>query len=968
MSNEIMKMIVLRPPQLDRKSPVVGSVLWPTIFNLLTPSQISTLEASSPLLYLAIHDISNPSLGSTRETFEDKAELFKKSAYYQGSLSALQTYAAAFYKAQAYLDTISPATTVTAVIKALTAAFGSDPGDYVANNLEKHVRLWDNLFCRYILPEDGAMREDLMMILRLLYLAEHIGAPGYAGSPYNDYQAFKKARVEVNFLIPNPKGYGTDPLPASPLPGNSDQEQALKNIEACVGVINELRLLIEEQNRDFAVLVRDSQDSIKGGTMPPGIKGYDPTRLTAASVAKLSSEASGFMTAMKIDPAKTAVETIFAWLNEANSRMTTVAYRDVKNPTVVFVNGMAVDRDSLCAQIAEVSTCYNYQAPTLPMGKGRPLMLGFGDLKVVKSKLHKYELGEVAHIDNVLAGQYKDRMFRDLRRTEESITTDEENESEKVTENQTTERFELQKEVSNVVQSSSDFSIGVDVTASFGSMLSISSGLNYASNNSQTTSQSVAQSYAKEVVSKALNRVISKVRTQRSFTRTTETEETSTNKLDNRESGANLTGVFRWVNKIYKHKIVNYGKRLMFEFVVPEPAAFYIYQKLRKISQDREVKIPVEPTKGTKGLSPIMSYSDITPENYGIWAALYDVKDTTAPPVEFKTVSRAVDYVRKEDDQMFTMSINDMEVPEGYICTNAMFSCNGDGRPNGWIHVWVGGSWMDSVNGFYNASMNHTDRVPVSILSSNTSFHITIEAMCRLRPETMRAWKVKTYQSIMAGYNQAKKDYDEAMARNVSADYTVIQGQNPMLNREIEREELKKHAISMVTRQRFATFDAMTGSDPTAALTRYPEFSFEESEREGRYIQFFEQAFDWKNLMYAFYPYFWGRKFKWLELKSYKDTDPLFEKFLKAGAARIVVAASEGYEKAVMHYLATGEIWQGGDVPAPTDPLYRNVYSELEKGPDPDSSEPWLTTVPTELVYLQADASLPDNSTLPDEW
>lgn len=963
MSNEVMKMIVLRPPQLHQTPVTPGSTIWPNIFDSLSPAQISALETNSPLLFLVIQNLHSPNLNATREMFETAAAQFQQSTYYQRSLYALQAYIPTFYEAQAYLDTVTPATTPSAAVSALSSIFGEAPGDYIQHNLETHVRLWDNLFCLYITPANGSLREELMAMLRILYLVEHMGAAGYAGSPYADYQAFQKARVEVNFLIPNPADYGKDSFPSPSLPGDSGQGSALKDIQSAKSALDELRSLIEEQNRDYSVLVRDSQDSIKGGVVPPGIKNYDPTRLTTETVAKMSTATGDFLAYLQIDPLKSTIDTMFSSANELISRRAGEAYRDVKNPTVVFVNGLAVDREQLCAQVATVSACYNYKAPTLPMGKGKPLMIGFGDLKVLKSDLYKYELGEVAHIDNVLAGQYKDRVFRDLRRTEESITTEEENESEKVTENQTTERFELQKEVSNVVQSDSEFSVGVDVTASFGSMLSISSGLNYASNNSQTTSQNVAQSYAKEVISKALNRVISKVRTQRSFTRTTETEETNTNKLDNTQSGTNLTGVFRWVNKIYRHKIENYGKRLMFEFVVPEPAAFYIYQKLRKIGEDRVVKKPVDPKAGAKGLSPIMSYHDITPDNYGIWAALYDVKDITAPPVEFKTVSRAVDHMMTEENEMFTISINDMEVPDGYWCTDAIFKCNGNGQPGSWVHVWVGNNWMDSASGFYNTGMNHeTDRIPVSILSANTPFHATIEAICKLRPETMRAWKVKTYQAIMAAYSQMLKDYEEAMARNVSSDFTVIQGQNPLLNREIEKEELKKHAISMVTRQRFTTFDAMTGSDPNDLLTRYPEFSFDESEREGRYIQFFEQAFDWKNIMYAFYPYFWGRKFKWVELKSYKDTDPLFEKFLKAGAARIVVPASEGYEKAVLHYLATGEIWQGGDVPAPSDPLYQPVYTDLLEDVALDTSEPWLSTVPTELVYLQADSTLPDNS------
>ena len=48
--------------------------------------------------------------------------------------------------------------------------------------------------------------------------------------------------------------------------------------------------------------------------------------------------------------------------------------------------------------------------------------LGFGGLKVVKQTLKKYVAGEVAHIENVLRGEYKERKHRVLDSTEENIT------------------------------------------------------------------------------------------------------------------------------------------------------------------------------------------------------------------------------------------------------------------------------------------------------------------------------------------------------------------------------------------------------------------------------------------------------------------------------------------------------------------------------------------------------------------
>ena len=58
-----------------------------------------------------------------------------------------------------------------------------------------------------------------------------------------------------------------------------------------------------------------------------------------------------------------------------------------------------------------------------------------------------------------------------------------------------------------------------------------------------------------------------------------------------RQQGAarNLTGVYRWVDKYYEAQIYNYGKRMMFEFIIPEPAAFYGY------AQTHQPKVAITP-------------------------------------------------------------------------------------------------------------------------------------------------------------------------------------------------------------------------------------------------------------------------------------------------------------------------------------------------------------------------------------
>ena len=78
--------------------------------------------------------------------------------------------------------------------------------------------------------------------------------------------------------------------------------------------------------------------------------------------------------------------------------------------------------------------------------------IGIGDLLVVKQFLCGYELGEVAHIENVLLGENRRRKHRILDRVEDTLTEESEVTEDTTRELQTTERFELKAESDSTIQ------------------------------------------------------------------------------------------------------------------------------------------------------------------------------------------------------------------------------------------------------------------------------------------------------------------------------------------------------------------------------------------------------------------------------------------------------------------------------------------------------------------------------------
>ena len=124
----------------------------------------------------------------------------------------------------------------------------------------------------------------------------------------------------------------------------------------------------------------------------------------------------------------------------------------------------------------------------------------------------------------------------------------------------------------------------------------------------------------------------------------------------------------------------------------------------------------------------------------------------------------------------------------------------------------------------------------------------------------------------------------------------------------------------------------------------------------------FQQAFEWRNITYLFYPFFWGRTSNWVKtLIEFEDPDPAFAFFLRAGAARVIVPVREGFEDAVLHYAATKRLLDSDEeITMIDDDLYLDAIEEVKESlgaPDdaiPDPEGPWEVIVPTSLVILQS--------------
>ncbi|EDO27436.1 predicted protein [Nematostella vectensis] len=137
------------------------------------------------------------------------------------------------------------------------------------------------------------------------------------------------------------------------------------------------------------------------------------------------------------------------------------------------------------------------------------------------------------------------------------------------------------------------------------------------------------------------------------------------------------------------------------------------------------------------------------------------------------------------------------------------------------------------------------------------------------------------------------------------------------------------------------------------ALDRVVKKAKEEQTYAGK-VKFFEQAFEWDLMSYNFYPFYWASKENWASLYNINDIDdPTFRAFLQSGMARVILTVRPGFEEAVNWYMATGQVWNGGQVPTMDDELFVSIIEEL-RVKEGEVEETWESRVPTSLTVIQA--------------
>jgi hypothetical protein len=687
-----------------------------------------------------------------------------------------------------------------------------------------------------------------------------------------------------------------------------------------------------------------------------GAVGSQPWILNHQTVAALPEAVRATLAKIGLDLGTTALPIVLNALHEQKVE----AQRNLE------LSATSADRvrHQIGSAFAEINSSGYVGTPSgpLPAGYGSVRPVGIGDLLMVKQHVLRYEGGDLAHVENILKSEHLQRDTRRLERTETTVLQETETTKEEESDTQTTDRFSLKRETSDTIKTDSSFKAGVSVDAKYGPFVEVKANADFGTSTSAESSAKQASEFSKDVLDRSVSKLVERVLERRTTTTITEFEEKYSHGFDNTAGTGHISGFYQWIDKVMQAQVYNYGKRMLFDITVPEPGTNFILTQTANTDQGQSLTQP-----------PLFTIraDEITEANYTIWAKNYDVTGLGPPPSPYATFSKPFDGVFTQDPHDTSKS-DSIPIDPQYSAKKATMAgawlLTGGGPA--WWQVQIGTKHLNvftdppvldmagevgSVGFAYYAS-------EVEALSAN------IEIYCERTAAAFSTWQLKTHASITQGYQAKQQQYEQALAQAKAAAGTVIAGRNPDFNTRLVAGELRRQCLTLLTGQQFDGFGALELS-----AEGYAQPNLAATDTQMPYVRFFEQAFEWDRLVYFYYPYFWGWKPAWKNHMLLDDTDPAFGDFLRAGAARVVFPVRPGFEEAVVHYLETGEIWNGGPPPTITSPLYVPIIKEIEEatgapGNEVPVGDPWLIHLPTTLVQLRPNNDLPIWKKVGEEW
>lgn len=484
--------------------------------------------------------------------------------------------------------------------------------------------------------------------------------------------------------------------------------------------------------------------------------------------------------------------------------------------------------------------------------------IGCGDLKVVRDRLDRYVAADIADIQNVVRGETRRRTHLRSETHETTFNFEQSDTRESTRDTQTTERFEVKNAAERVLRDQQALNVNANASLTAGGAGSViqftaSAGLSYASSKSFEDHVTISRAFARDVVDHAVERVETKHAVSRSTTSTVETKERNFHELTSPDS--HTSAIYQWVEAEYTAQVFSYGRRTMFEFVVPEPAAFWVASRLA--GHEGEIDVPQPPKKpDAETVNLGFAWNEIDSRKFATLSLEYGLRDVPEPPAKKRLVLRRSDSASMVFDNGAT-DLPDMENPHmffdaklegaaGYT-TESVETMGGwqfryqapkDGSDDNGLTIRINGVEVLKQESYHhyrpgeahwtNPSLdfvNDNATVAFQFKNKGQNFSLTV-ALNLSRPDAMyQDWQHRVFDLVedaekkrvkqrnaerQAEYESRLSQYRAAVAQvRATPIVELLAGRSQAENRRVIDAELKKHCITMIAKE----FDAVGDDD-----------------------------------------------------------------------------------------------------------------------------------------------------------
>ena len=421
---------------------------------------------------------------------------------------------------------------------------------------------------------------------------------------------------------------------------------------------------------------------------------------------------------------------------------------------------------------------------------------------------------------------------------------------------------------------------------------------------------------------------------------TSEIEDSTSYKM--KAKCANIVSQYRWVEQVYEAQVFNCGARAMYEILVPAPAALFSHLLAQQPGST--------PFAGLTPVRPTLQVSDITESSWALLAQRFGVTLSAPPPVsitEYAQISTRLD-------------IPGLQARSGVFNRSASLEQGYEANIAGVSMSWVGVAGESGITAsigalLFSSSPDGDEPIAAHALGGATGdisysasawgtvdqYTVNFYVIWTRTGRALEQWQLASYQIIM-------DDFERKLAAHLEKAAVAL---TEVQLRTIERTELKRAVLEIIRRGTGQSTPA-----PDAIVAGLPAIDVARLEAAAREVRFFEYAFEWDQMTYRFYPYFWAGQESWSAAKFTQQGDRLFTAFLNSGFASVILPVRKGFEDAAAVYLKTGIVLDLEVVPADGELASMNCEVAQINAACEDAvpeGEPWTYRVPTRMMVLE---------------